>query len=96
MTDSQLHLSKPTSKQIRYLEDLAMKAGESFAFPQTRAQASAEISRLKRRPALTVSERRREAFEARRGVGGITGDDAAYRRREVGGYGSTAHWRLRG
>jgi hypothetical protein len=96
MTNTQPQPEKPTTKQIRYLEDLAEKRGETFTFPRTRALASAEISRLKRRPVLTIAERRREAFEARRGVGGIPGDDASYRRIEVAGYGSTAHWRLRG
>jgi hypothetical protein len=96
MTNSQPQPSKPTTKQIKYLKALAKKAGESFTYPQTGAQASAEITRLKRRPVLTIAERRREAFEAHRGVGGIPGDDASYRRIEVEGYGSTAHWRLRG
>lgn len=95
MTNPQPQSSKPTTKQVKYIKDLAKKRGESFTFPQTRAQASAEIKRLKRRPVLTVAERRREAFEARRG-GGAPGDDASYREIEVGGYGSTAHWRLRG
>lgn len=93
MTNSQL---PPKPKQLSYLKDLADKRGVSFPYPKTRAQASAEIDRVKRLPVLTVAERRREAFEARRGVGGIPGDDASYRRIEVEGYGSTAHWRLRG
>jgi DUF3072 family protein len=96
MTNSQQHPSKPTTKQTKYLKALAKRAGETFTPPETKAQASAEITRLKRRSVLTIAERRREAFEARRGVGGIPGDDASYRRIEVEGYGSTAHWRLRG
>jgi hypothetical protein len=96
MINSQLQPTKPTPKQIKYIKALAEKAGESFTPPKTKAQASAEITRLKRRPVLTIAERRRETFEARRGVGGILGDDASYRRIEIEGYGSTAHWRLRG
>jgi hypothetical protein len=96
MTNSQQHPSKATTKQIKYIKALANERGESCTLPETKAQASAEIERLKRRPVLTIAERRREAFEARRGVGGIPGDDASYRRIEVEGYGSTAHWRLRG
>ena len=96
MTNSQPRPDKPTDKQIRYIKDLAKKRGESFAYPHTRAQASAEIKRLKRSPVLTVAERRREVFEARRGTGGVPGDDAAYRESELGGYGSTAHWSQRG
>jgi hypothetical protein len=96
MTNSQPQSDKASSKQIRYIKDLWRQLGETGTLPRTRAQASAEIKRLLGRKRLTPAERRREAFEARRGVGGIPGDDAAVRRIEVGGYGSTAHWRLRG
>jgi hypothetical protein len=89
MTNSQL---PPKPRQLSYLRDLAKKAGESFSYPRTRAQASAEINRLKRRPALTIAERRREAAEAHRGIGGIPGDAAAVRDEELAGHGATAHW----
>lgn len=92
MTNSQPHL-KPKPKQLSYLRDLAEKAGESFSYPQTRAQASAEITRLLTRESLTPAERRREAFEARCEAGERHGDAAAVRGDEVTGYGSSAAWR---
>ena len=39
----------PSAKQLRYLRGLAEQRGESFAYPQTAAEASAEIERLKSR-----------------------------------------------
>jgi hypothetical protein len=91
MTNSQPHL-KPKPKQLSYLRDLARKAGESFTYPQTRAQASAEIKRLLARKSLTPAERRCEAFEARSQAGERHGDAAAVRANEVTGYGSSATW----
>jgi hypothetical protein len=38
---------KPTAKQLRYLRDLANSRGQTFRYPETRAQASAEIRRLR-------------------------------------------------
>jgi len=95
MTNSQPQSSKPTTKQIRYLEDLADKRGETFTFPQTRAEASAEIKRLKRRPAPTIAEREIEASQRPRWPE-IQGDKAQTRAFEVEGYGSTAQWSKRG
>jgi hypothetical protein len=92
MTNSQPQPKKPTAKQMEYLGDLAKRTGETFPFPTTRAQASAEINRLKRRPFLTSAERRREAFEARCRDGERHGDAAAVREDEVAGWGSTATW----
>lgn len=60
MTNSQPHLRKPTAKQLRYLKDLATAAGESFAYPSTFGQASAEIKRLLRRERTPAEDRRRE------------------------------------
>ncbi len=91
MTNSQPHL-KPKPRQLSYLRDLAEKAGESFSYPQTRAQASAEINRLLDRRSLSPAERRREAFEARSQAGERHGDAAAVRSFEVSGYGSSATW----
>ena len=91
MTNSQPHLkSKPG--QLSYLRDLAEAAGESFSSPQTRAQASAEITRLLARKSLSPAERRREAFEARCEAGERHGDAASVREDEVAGWGSTATW----
>jgi hypothetical protein len=89
MTNSQL---PPKPKQLSYLKDLAKKAGETFAYPETRAKASAEIKRLLDRKKLSPAERRREAFEDRCQAGERHGDAAAVREDEVAGWGSTATW----
>lgn len=93
MTNPQPHTDKPTLKQERFIRDLWAKLGETGTLPETRAQASAEIRRLKGRRRLSRAERSREAFEARRGAGERYGDAAAVRPDEISGYGSTATWR---
>ena len=39
--------SKPTTRQLSYLRSLANRTGQTFTYPKTRQQASAEIDRLK-------------------------------------------------
>ncbi|HET8565890.1 MAG TPA: hypothetical protein VFL77_05400 [Solirubrobacterales bacterium] len=90
MTNSQLHTKKPTAKQLRYLKSLAQKRGESFTYPASAAQASAEIERLKKRKPMTVTDRRAEAHEF--GKVAHRNDAAAVRASEITGYGSTAAW----
>jgi hypothetical protein len=93
MTNSQPHPRKPSDKQLRYLKGLAQQRGESFAYPSTAAQASAEIDRLKSRRRMSPSERRREARELSREMAERSGDAAAVRSSELAGYGSSATWR---
>jgi len=82
----------PTAKQLRYLRNLAETRGESFAYPQSAAEASAEIDRLKARRRSTSAERRFERLAVSREIAEI-GDAAKVRDSEIGGYGSSAHWR---
>lgn len=93
MTDPQQHPKKPSQKQLSYLRSLAQGCGESFAYPSTSAQASAEIERLLGRKRSGRGERRREVADVRRAVAEGGGDAAAYRREDVRGYGSSATWR---
>jgi hypothetical protein len=85
---------RPTSKQLSYLRTLADRSGQTFAYPRTRAQASAEIRRLKAATPSTRSERvieRREIADAiARGPQNAASVDLE---RDVTGYGSTATWR---
>jgi hypothetical protein len=82
----------PTLKQLRYLRTLATRAGQTFATPHTRAQASAEIRRLKsvRSAGFTFAER-----QAERGARKVHGDVAIIRAWEIAGHGSTATWSQR-
>lgn len=82
----------PSARQMRYLRDLAAQRGESFAYPRTAAQASAEIERLKGRRRSSVTERRVERLEVSRAMAG-RGDAAAVRDSEIVGYGSSARWK---
>jgi hypothetical protein len=84
-------INPPSAKQLRYLRNLAETRGESFAYPRSAAEASAEIERLKsRRPNSTV-ERRFERLVVSREIAEI-GDAAQVRDSEISGYGSDCRW----
>ncbi len=90
MTNSQPHPA--TSKQISYLKSLAERAGQTFAYPQSAAQASAEIERLKGTKRSSRADRRREVSEVRYDMATRRGDAASIRAEELTGYGSNATW----
>jgi hypothetical protein len=82
----------PTAKQLKLLRVLALERGESFATPQTRAQASREIGRLKARRRSTRTERAVERKQVSRALAD-SGDAAQVRGDEITGYGASATWR---
>ena len=80
----------PTAPQLKLLRTLAERTGQSFAWPQTRGEASREINRLKATPRSSHYER----AEDRRAVAAAPrGGAAAVLANEVVGYGGHAHWR---
>jgi len=83
----------PTAKQLRHLRSLAAQRGESFAYPHTAAEASAEIARLKGRRRGSYTERRIERRQVSRDMA-ARGDAAAVRDSEITGYGSSARWKV--
>jgi hypothetical protein len=83
---------KPTAKQLRYLRDLANSRGQTFRYPTTRAEASAEIRRLCANKPDSRLERAIERREGRRAVGREQFDATVVRPEEIEGYGSHAHW----
>lgn len=96
MTDSQPHSANPpTPRQLSYLRDLALGRGQSFAYPATFEEADREIKRLLGERRTGAAERRREVRAVRDGMARGHGDAASVRSEEVGGYGSSAHWRTR-
>lgn len=95
MTNSQPHL-KPTPRQLRYLKDLAIRTGGSFTYPQTFAEADAQIKRLRKRRRTSAADRRREARQVSRDLAEHRGDAASIQPSEVSGYGSSATWRRAG
>jgi hypothetical protein len=83
----------PTAKQLRYLRNLAMQRGESFTYPRSVAEASAEIERLKRRRSSSQVDRRIERQQVSRDMA-ARGGAAAVRDSEIVGYGSSARWKV--
>lgn len=83
--------SNPTARQLRYLRDLACARGVTYLMPQTRAEASLEIVRLKRQtgssPIEAALDREAVLEQARTSLNG-----AAFHPDEIEGYGSTATW----
>jgi hypothetical protein len=75
----------PTFKQLRYLRTLAGRAGQTFATPRTRAQASAEIRRLRavRSAGFTFAE-----LQAEQSARDAHGDVAIVQAWEIAGRGS--------
>jgi hypothetical protein len=86
MSESRAHQA-PSARQLSYLKALAVRTGTSFAYPRTRAQASAEIERLRQLEAL-AAEREEPVCDER-----APAYAAAVRPDEVSGYGASARWR---
>jgi hypothetical protein len=93
MSDPQPERKPPSAKQLRYLRDLATSRGQSFAYPSTSAEASREIERLRATKPTNTADRRRERRAIQRDLAEDRGDAARVRDTELGGYGSSAHWR---
>jgi hypothetical protein len=83
---------KPTTKQLRYLRELANNRGQTFRYPTTRGEASAEIRRLLAHRPDSRLERAIERREGERAVGRERFDAAAVRPEEIQGYGGHARW----
>ena len=85
-------MSQPSPRQLRFLKSLAERTGQSFTYPKTSAQASAEIDRLKHTPPESHSDRRYErkliADQVATGL-----NNTAVQSDETTGYGSDAAWR---
>ena len=85
-------MSKPTKPQLAYLRSLADRTGQTFTYPQTSDEASAEIDRLKgvapQSPREQRYERKLIADQVATGL-----NNTAIARAETIGYGSEATWR---
>jgi hypothetical protein len=88
---------RPTVKQLAYMRSLANRAGQTFTYPRTRAQASAEIRRLKTATPSTRVERQIERDDlASERAARAAGCLAEIAESEIEGYGSSATWSKRG
>jgi hypothetical protein len=81
----------PTDRQLAYLRRLARRTGTTFTPPRTRAQASAEIQRLKaiRSTGFTFAELRAEQA-AREQAYDL--DATLIRADEIRGHGADCTW----
>lgn len=84
--------SKPTSRQLSYLKSLADRTGQTFTYPQTSRQASAEINQLKHNKPSSRTERyvERKLIADQIATGPL--DAARVRDDEIHGRGSSATW----
>ncbi len=82
----------PSRKQLNFLRRLASEKGQTFTYPQTSGQATAEIRRLLDQTSSSRVERYldREAVSVMRAERPY--DATQVRRDEIMGYGSTATW----
>jgi hypothetical protein len=83
---------KRTIRQLAYLRALAQRTGETFAYPQTRSEASQEIRRLKQRRPASRTERAVERRQVLADMQTRPRDATRVREDEVEGYGSNARW----
>ena len=82
----------PTARQQRYLRQLALQRGVTFAIPKTRADASRLIDALKRRAPEPIADRRRELRAVQDDMA-RRGDDArVIEELETTGYGCNCRW----
>jgi hypothetical protein len=83
--------SPPTTKQQRYLRQLAIERGISFTPPRTRREASRLIDDLKRRSPDSRAERARDRRAIADAMAAGTGS-TSIREDEITGYGSNCQW----
>jgi hypothetical protein len=84
--------NKPTPRQLRFLEDLAERTGQTFTYPQTFDEASREIDRLRQVRPESRTERRIERKQIADQLATGPEDSARVREDEISGRGSSATW----
>jgi len=87
--------TKPTRRQLNYLQALANHTGQTFTYPRTRREASREIERLKQAQPSTRTERQLERKDIADALACGQQDATRVQPGEVTGYGSTATWKDR-
>jgi hypothetical protein len=83
---------KPTKPQLKYLRDLAQRTGQTFTWPKTANQASAEIERLKHTRPSSQTEVGIERKEIADAIATGPADSSRVRQSEIAGHGSSATW----
>lgn len=83
----------PSNRQLNYLRSLADRTGQTFTWPQSKAQASREIQRLRRRRPSTALERAIERLDLKSEQAARQANcDVPVDLNEITGHGSTATW----
>jgi hypothetical protein len=88
------HPKSPTPRQLSYLKALAARAGQSFSYPSSFAQASCEIQRLKQitTTGFTFAELQAEQVARTLHDDLLLDYSPAFRAGEISGYGASATW----
>jgi hypothetical protein len=84
--------AKPPNRQLNCLRALASRAGQTFTYPTTSAEASAEIKRLKSTTPSSRVEVRIERKQIAHQIADGPNDAARFRHTEITGYGPSATW----
>lgn len=94
MTNHAQHLIQPASpEQLQLLRSLSSRRGVSFTPPASSAEASRQIDALLAMPVPPTDDIDREIHGVREDLSLGAGTVALVHEDELGGYGSTAHWR---
>jgi hypothetical protein len=89
--------AKPSRAQLNYLRALASQTASSFTYPATKAEASAQINRLKKLaartdPELAGDDARRERLAISAELHQPSDSATAIHDSEITGWGSNARW----
>jgi hypothetical protein len=94
MTNHAQHLIEAASpEQLQFLRSLSSRRGVSFSRPTSSADAGRQIEDLLAKEVPTVEDIERELRGIREELSVGAGAVALVDDDELGGYGSTAHWR---
>lgn len=93
MTNYAQRLNRPSQKQLDFLSRLAQRKGASFTPPRSSGHASQQIDRLLKLPDFHPEQAAEDLRGIRSDLAFGGGCAAAVHDEEIGGFGSTAHWR---
>jgi hypothetical protein len=80
-------------EQLGYLRDLAARRGVSFEWPRDAAHAHRQIDAFLKSDPPPADDARRELQSVREEMAAGHGAAAVIEDDEIGGHGSSAHWR---
>ena len=90
---AQHHIEPASPEQLQFLRSLSARRGVSFSPPTSSADASRQIDALLAIEVSPADDLEREVCGVREDLSLGAGAVALVDESELGGYGSTAHWR---